>query len=134
MGFCVIFDHPGQIRRMTTPPAPRLIATYRAFRDRPSITSGIIVGVTTAIFLWLIPSQLSWSTRAILAWDAAAGTFLVLITMTMQSCTLDYIHARAAAQDEGQGLTLSLAVLSATASVLAIAIELSLAKNDHGLV
>lgn len=119
---------------MTTPPAPRLVATYRAFRDRPSIASGIVVGVVVALALWLFPNNLSWSTRAILAWDGAAGTFIVMIMRLMGRCTLEQIHARAASQDEGQGLTLFLAVLSATASILAIAIELSLAKEDHGVL
>ena len=119
---------------MTTPPAPRLIATFRAFRDRPSITMGIVLGCVTALALWLLPNQLSWSTRAILSWDVAAGTFLTMITMTMAKCDIDMIHQRAAAQDEGQGLTLVLAVLAATASVLTIAVELSLAKEDHGVL
>jgi uncharacterized membrane protein len=119
---------------MTTPPAPWPIATYRAFRDRPRITSSILLGAVVAAALHFVPSDLRWSTRTILSWDSAALSFIVLTTLMMCDCGIDRIQARAAAQDEGQGLTLFLAVLAATASVLAIAVELSLAKNDHGFI
>lgn len=119
---------------MTTPPAPWPIATFRAFRDRPRMTSAIALGLVVALVLNYAPDNMRWSTRSILSWDAAALCFIVLTTLMMCDCGIDRIQARAAAQDEGQGLTLGLAIISATASVLAIAIELSLAKNDHGFI
>ena len=119
---------------MSTPPAPWPIATFRAFRDRPRITSAILAGFGMAAILHFVPADLRWSTRAIISWDAAAGCFIVLMVRMMCDCGIDKIQARAAAQDEGQGITLSLSIISATASVLAIAAELSLAKNDHGVI
>ena len=119
---------------MTTPDAPYPIAVLHAFRDRPRMTLGMAVGAGVGLALWLLPNDLRWSTRSILAWDAAALTFIVGMTAMMANCGIDKIQARAAAQDEGKGLTLALSILAATASVLAIAAELSLAKNDHGLV
>jgi uncharacterized membrane protein len=119
---------------MFTPPAPWPIATYRAFRDRPRMAMAIALGLGVAVALHFIPNDLRWSTRSILAWDSAAGGFILLMTMMMRDCGIDRIQARAAAEDEGQGLTLTLSVISATTSVLAIAAELSLAKNDHGLI
>jgi uncharacterized membrane protein len=119
---------------MSTPPAPLPLATYRAFRDRPRMAISITVGVVVAVALNVVPNDLRWSTRSILAWDCAAGCFITLMTLMMCDCGIDRIQARAAAQDEGQGLTLFLATMAATASVLAIAIELSLAKDDHGFV
>jgi uncharacterized membrane protein len=119
---------------MTTPPAPWPIATYRAFRDRPRMAFAIIVGVVVSVALHIIPNDLRWSTRSIVAWDCAAGFFIASMMLMMCDCGIDKIQARAAAQDEGQGLTLVLATGAAVASVLAIAIELSLAKNDHGFI
>jgi uncharacterized membrane protein len=119
---------------MSTPPAPWPIATFRAFRDRPRMIGAIGLGLVVALALYAVPNDLRWSTRCILAWDSAAGAFIVLMTLMMLDCGIDQIQARAAAQDEGRGLTLALSVISATTSILAIAAELSLAKSDHGLV
>ena len=116
---------------MSTPPAPWPIATFRAFRDRPRITSSLMVGVVVAIGLRVVPNDLRESTRNILIWDSAGLTFCVLMVGMMFDCGVDRIQARAAAQDEGRGLTLLLSVLAAGLSVMAIAQELSLAKNDH---
>lgn len=119
---------------MTTPPAPLWLATVRAFRDRPSLTTALAFGGAMAIGLYGPPNDLNWITRNILIWDSAALTFIVLTLQTMRRCGIDDIQARSAAQDEGRGLTLTLSVLSAALSVFAIAAQLSLAKSDHGLV
>ena len=119
---------------MTTPPAPPLLATYRAFRDRPALTTALGFGAAVAIGLYGPPNDLAWSTRNILIWDSAALTFIVLMVRTMCDTSIGDIQARAAAQDEGRGLTLTLSVLSAALSVFAIAAELGQAKGDHGLV
>lgn len=116
---------------MTTPPAPWPIATFRAFRDRPRLTSALVAGGGMALVLYGLPNPLRDSTRNILAWDCAALTFIVLMIGMMCDCGIERIQARAASQDEGRGLTLWLSVLSATLSVVAIAQELSLAKGDH---
>lgn len=119
---------------MTTPPASFIVAAGRAVRDRPRMSSAILVGLATGLVLCLAPNNLSPSTRAILAWDCAVSTFIALMMAMMSKSDILQIQARSAAQDEGQGLTLTLSIFAATASILAIAIELSLAKADHGLV
>jgi uncharacterized membrane protein len=119
---------------MSTPPAPLLLATIRAFRDRPRMLVGVLAGAAVALALWLIPNPMRWSTRSILAWDVAALTFIVGMMGMMRECDIGKIQARAAAQDEGRGLTLVVSVIAAAASVFAIAAELSLAKADHDLI
>jgi uncharacterized membrane protein len=116
---------------MTTPPGSFPLATVRAFRDRPRLTTSLAVGAAVALGLYLVPNALGHTTRNILIWDSAAGTFVALMIGMMCDCGIDRIQARAAAQDEGRGLTLTLSVLAAALSVFAIAQELSLAKNDH---
>jgi uncharacterized membrane protein len=119
---------------MTTPPAPRLLATVRAFRDRPGLTTALAFGVVVAIGFYGLPNDLRWTTRNILIWDCAALTFILLMMRMMNACSVDDIQASAASQDEGRGLTLTLSILSAALSVFAIAAELSQAKNDHDLI
>jgi uncharacterized membrane protein len=119
---------------MTTPPAPWPLAAFRAFRDRPRLTTALVFGAAVAVGLYGPPNDLAHSTRNILIWDSAAVTFVVLMLGMMCDCGIDKIQARAAAQDEGRGLTLVLSILSASLSVFAVAAELSLAKGDHGLV
>ena len=116
---------------MTTPPAPMVIATWRAFRDRPRILAGIVVGILVALVLWLMPNPLRASTRGVISWDAAALTFIVLMMLMMRKSKVANIQAMAAAQDEGQGLTLLLSGIAAAVSVLGIAAELGIAKADH---
>jgi uncharacterized membrane protein len=117
--------------KMTTPPAPWPLATFRAFRDRPRLVTSLTVGAAVAIGLYGLPNDLRESTRNILIWDSAGLTFSLLMLGMMCDCGVDRIQARAAAQDEGRGLTLTLSVLAAALSVFAIGQELSLAKNDH---
>jgi uncharacterized membrane protein len=119
---------------MSTPPAFLPVATFRAFRDRPRMTSAILTGFTVALALGLFAKEARWSTRAILSWDCAALTFIALMTAMMASAGIRGIEQRAAAQDEGRGLTLALSTIAAAASIFAIAAELGLAKADHGLV
>ena len=119
---------------MTTPPAPWPLATYRAFRDRPRTVGALAFGAAVAVGLYGLPNDLRWTTRNILIWDCAALTYIIAVIGMMCDCGIDRIQARAKAQDEGRGLTLLLSILAATLSVVAIGQELSLAKNDHGLV
>ena len=116
---------------MTTPPAPWPLATFRAFRDRPHLSTALTIGVLVAIGLYGMPNRLEPSTRNILIWDCTALPFIVGMIVMMCDCGIDRIQARAEQQDEGRGLTLTLSILSAVLSVFAIGQELGLAKPDH---
>jgi uncharacterized membrane protein len=105
-----------------------------AFGGRPRLIAGLIVGLLAALVLMIAPNAMSWSTRAILAWDAAVLTFLVLIFQMMCGCGIARLQARAASQDEGRGFVLGLSLVAATAAVSAIGVELGLAKDEHGLL
>jgi uncharacterized membrane protein len=103
------------------------------FSGRPRLFAAMSVGLAAGAVLTAWPNPLSWSTRAILAWDVAALVFLALILQMMSGCGAARIRAQAAGQDEGRVVVLGLSLVAASAAVLAIGIELSLAKNDHGL-
>jgi uncharacterized membrane protein len=117
---------------MTTPPAPFPLATWRAFRDRPRLLAGILVGIGVALILRVVPNDLRWTTRFILSWDSAVSVFVASMMWMMVGSDRAMIQAKAQAQDEGQGLTLFLSVTAAIASIVAIGVELSLAKDEHG--
>ena len=103
-------------------------------RSRPRLSAGLAVGLVIGAALAVVPNQLSWSTRAILAWDAAVLCFVLSVMQMMSECGIAAIQARAAAEDEGRGLILGLAVVAAAASVLTIGLELSLAKDEHSWI
>ena len=101
---------------------------------RPHLCGALALGVLVGAGLMLFPNDLRWSTKAIFAWDAAWGVFVITMLRDMARSDIARIQARAATQDEGQGFILTLAVVAAAASIAAVAGELSLAKADQGLV
>ncbi len=100
---------------------------------RPRLIGSLALGVVVWLALALWPDGLRWSTRAILAWDAAMLAFLLLIFHMMSACGVRRIKAQAANQDEARGLILGLSIAATAAAVAAIGIEMSLAKDNHGL-
>lgn len=90
-------------------------------RVRPRLVTATIVGLTAAA---LLPAWLSRPTRALLAWDAGAGLYLVLAWIMMFRATVDRMQWRARRQDDGAVVILVLTVSAAVASLAAIAVEL----------
>ncbi len=101
---------------------------------RPRLAGSILLGLAVGLGLSVIPNTLLWSTRFIFAWDALLICFIGLTLPMMMECDETKIRARAAGQDEGQHFVLILAIVAAVFSIIAIAAELSLAKNEHGLI
>jgi uncharacterized membrane protein len=102
--------------------------------NRPRLTGAFLIGIVVAVILAVIPNDLRWSTRAVLAWDATLVWFIGSTLLMMCECDETRIRTRASKEDEGQHLILGLAVLAAVAAVVAIGFELSIAKNEHGPV
>ncbi len=104
------------------------------FASRPRLVAAAAIGVGLWLALSLIPNDLRWSTRAVAGWDAFCFSFIAMALAMMADCDSSKIKARAATQDEGQHAILLLAMVAAVASVAAIAAELTLAKNEQGLL
>ena len=102
--------------------------------SRPRLVAAAAIGVGAWLALTLIPNDLSWSTRAVAGWDSFCFSFIIMALAMMADCDSSKIKARAAGQDEGQHAILLLAMVAAVASVAAIAAELTLAKNEQGLL
>lgn len=90
-------------------------------RVRPRLATSTLVGTAAALFL---PATLSGSTRALVAWDAGTGLYLVLAWGMMLRGSLERMRWRARLQDDGAALVLGLTVAAAVASLAAIVLEL----------
>jgi uncharacterized membrane protein len=71
----------------------------------------------------LLPGDWRWATRFLVAWDVGALLYLVLLSTTMFTESVDQIRARAEKQDEGALAILIIASLAATMSLVAIAVQ-----------
>jgi uncharacterized membrane protein len=99
--------------------------------SRPRLIVGVLIGIGVYFLLpvWL---DLLTSTRALIAWNAAASIYLLSAMHMMFSVSTSGIRQRALAQDEGQRVILGLVVLSAFVCLAAVVIELGSAKTMNG--
>jgi uncharacterized membrane protein len=107
-------------------------AIVRAFVVRPLLTSAFGVGLLTGLLLVLFAVALSWSTSAILAWDATSAWFIGGSLLRMSGRDVPSMRAYAASEDEGQGIILGIMLLAVIASLGAIGADLSAARTMHG--
>jgi uncharacterized membrane protein len=103
-----------------TPPARRLPYFLRIIRARPRLAIAVALGI--AVALWPAPWRLT--TRLLVAWDAGAALYLVLVGLLMARSGAEHIRGHAAREDEGRVGILVLTVLAALASLGAIVAEL----------
>lgn len=96
-------------------------------RTQPRLFTSIALGFV--LFLTL-PGQPS--TRALAAWDGAAGLYLLLAFVMMARSSTERIRRRAEAQDEGQAVILGLITVTALVSLAGVMIELTKAKSVNG--
>ena len=103
-------------------------------RVRPRLTISTVLGL---LVLMALPSAVSASTRAIIAWDTGAGLYLVLAWIMMLRGGVEGMAARARLQDDGALVVLTLTVVASLASLAAILIELigirSAPPQEHAL-
>ena len=104
------------------------------FAARPRLLAAIGAGGGAWALLLLVPSDLSLTTSAILAWDVTCAVYIVAAVAMMWRADEHRIRSTAATQDQGQGVILALVIAAAAASIWVIAKELSAAKADVGLV
>jgi len=93
---------------------------------RPRLVTSAMVSI--AIFLFLLPTVAP--TRAMLiAFNAGAGLFLILMMVLMFRATLTSMHRRALVQDEGKWVVLILSLCVAAVVLMALSHELHAAKD-----
>jgi uncharacterized membrane protein len=89
--------------------------------------------VMVAVF-FAIPGHMREATRALIAWNAGAGCFLILIGVMFARSAGGGARTYAALEDENQGALLALAVFAAVAAMAAIVWELGPVKDMTGLL
>ena len=104
------------------------------FAARPRLLAAIGAGIAAWALLLLVPSDLSLTTSAILAWDVTCAVYIAAAVAMMRGADEHRIRSTAATQDQGQGVILALVIAAAAASIWVIAKELSAAKADVGLL
>lgn len=107
---------------MASAPMPMLTELRAIVRNR-ALRWSLLVGIAAAFALWLYPSHLSALTRALLAWDIALITYLVVLVHKMAGVTPDQIAQHAADNDEGRDFILIVSLLSVIVSLAAVLVE-----------
>ena len=107
---------------------------WRLFASRPRLVGAALIGAVVGLSLAKFDPTLPTVTDLVIGWDVLCLAFMVSVTAAMLDHSPDDIRARAGREDEGRGLILGLVLIAAAASVAAIGAELSLAKNEHGLL
>ncbi len=100
---------------------------WHQMRARPRLLIATILGLSMLVVL---PTTLSATTRALLAWDTGAGLYLTLAWTMMLRANVERMRRRAKLQDDGAVVVLALTVFAAVASLAAIVLELMGAKGD----
>jgi uncharacterized membrane protein len=100
----------------------KLSRPVRFLLVRLRLLAAVAVGLVT---LMLLPQQLQWTTRALIAWDVTVALYLVLAFATIRRAGVSRIRSRAIVADDGRFAILALTAGAALASLLAIVAEIS---------
>ena len=105
----------------------------RALRARPRLFVATAVAILVATVL---PEDVASHavTRALIAWNAGAGLYVLLAAIMMIRSDSHHMRRRAQLQDDGKLVILVLVVVASVASLAAIAGELAVVKEMHGLL
>lgn len=107
---------------------------FQSLLRRKALVRGAAAGFAGLAAVWLIPSELSSSSRAIIAWDVGLITFFVSIWAIMRRQTAETMRQWALKLDAGRRTVLLLTLLAAAAALQTVFVEMKLAKVDHGLL
>jgi uncharacterized membrane protein len=99
----------------------KLSRPVRFLRVRVRLLASIALGLLT---LMLLPQQLRWTTRALIAWDVTVVLYLLASFATALRAPISHIRSHAIAADDGRFAILALTAGAALASILAIIVEL----------
>ncbi len=105
-----------------------LTSIYSAIYARPRMVIAIFFGLLVGIFA---PADVA-VTRALLAWNAFAILFIVLILTMMARTDAINIRHRSSAETEGRFTVLTVVIAAATMVLIAIAVEIFSVKELQG--
>jgi uncharacterized membrane protein len=99
----------------------KLSRPVRFLKARIRLLSSVAVGL---LALALLPGQLRWTSRALIAWDVTVALYIVTAFVTIRRAHVSHIRSHAIAADDGRFAILALTAGAALASLLAIIVEL----------
>lgn len=102
---------------------------HRIFSSRPHLTVAIAFGAVVAL---LLPDRFMFITRALIAWNAAVWSYLIVMMWVIIRADHRKVRAIADRQDENAGLVLATLVVAAIFSLTAIFYELSRMAGAQG--
>jgi uncharacterized membrane protein len=97
--------------------------------SRPYLMSAILLGAIVAFFL---PDDLTWITRALIAWNAAVWSYLIGMMIVISRADHQKVRKYADKQDENAGVVLVVLLVGAVFSLTAIFFELSALADAKG--
>lgn len=107
-----------------------LIKYYpQVLRNRPRTVIGVVIGIVVAL---VMPWHTSAIARALIGWDAAIWSYLLMIWVHMALAGEHRVREYASRDDENAGVVLFVICLATIASIAAIVLELASAKGTAG--
>ena len=103
-----------------------------AFRRFIHARTRLLLAFAAGLILFvLLPQDMRFATRSLLAWDLMALAYIMMTLIMIARSTVDTCYARAAYYDEGDWIILLVIVVSASASFATIFSELAVLKTPH---
>jgi uncharacterized membrane protein len=93
----------------------------RILRARSRLFAAVAIGLVT---LALLPQDLRWSSRALIAWDVTAALYLIAAYARIWRADVSHIRSHAIEADDGRFAILILTAGAALASLVAIIAEI----------
>jgi uncharacterized membrane protein len=107
-----------------------LIKYYpQVLRNRPRTVIGLVIGIVVAL---LVPEHTRPMARALIGWDAAIWSYLLMIWIHMAIADEHLVRETASRDDENAGVVLFVICVATIASIAAIVLELVSAKGTAG--
>jgi uncharacterized membrane protein len=104
---------------------------HRFLRNRPRLITAFATGFLAA---WLLPEEWGLVTRALLGWNAAVWSYLLLMGWLMARASVGKVREIAEQEDEGAVAVLAIISIAATLSLAAIIFELTTVRNAPAVV
>ncbi|MFM0719661.1 DUF1345 domain-containing protein [Paraburkholderia strydomiana] len=101
----------------------------QVLRNRPRTVIGLVIGIVVAL---MVPIHTSSTARALIGWDAAVWSYLLMIWVHMAFADEHRVRESAVRDDENAGVVLFVICLATIASIAAIVMELASAKGTAG--
>jgi uncharacterized membrane protein len=101
----------------------------QVLRNRPRTVIGLLIGIVVAL---IAPVHTTSMARALIGWDAAIWSYLLMIWVHMAVADEHRVREYAIRDDENAGVVLFVICLATVASIAAIVMELASAKGTAG--